>query len=144
MSASWERALVAAVARRDRQLWHDPSLETLAFSWYGLSMDTTPFDLTPEQKGMLLSLSRETGKSIPALIAQALEDLQEHECAGHTHGETDGHEVEASAPQEASKPIWEQFIEASLDIPDEELDRLPTDGAAQHDHYISGTPKRPV
>src|SRR5262249_28511121 len=107
-------------------------------------MDTTPFDLTPEQKGMLLALSRETGKPIPALIAKALEDLQEHERASHTHGETNGHEAEASAPQEASKPIWEQFIEASLDIPDEELDRLPTDGAAQHDHYIYGTPKRPV
>ena len=29
------------------------------------------------------------------------------------------------------------------DVPDEVLDRLPVDGAAQHDHYIYGTPKRP-
>ena len=28
------------------------------------------------------------------------------------------------------------------DVPQEVLDRLPTDGAAQHDHYIYGTPKR--
>jgi hypothetical protein len=40
-----------------------------------MGMDTTPFDLTPEQKGMLAALSRETGKPIPALIAKALEDL---------------------------------------------------------------------
>jgi hypothetical protein len=30
------------------------------------------------------------------------------------------------------------------DVPQEVLDRLPTDGAAQHDHYIYGTPKRPA
>ncbi len=31
-------------------------------------MEQTPFELTPEQKGMLASLSRKTGKPIPALI----------------------------------------------------------------------------
>jgi hypothetical protein len=46
--------------------------------------------------------------------------------------------------EEPHKPIWETFIEASREIPDEELDRLPTDGATQHDHYIYGVPKRPV
>ena len=48
--------------------------------------------------------------------------------------------VERAAP----KPIWEQFIEAFQDVPEEELERLPVDGAAQHDHYIYGTPKRPI
>jgi predicted DNA-binding antitoxin AbrB/MazE fold protein len=28
-------------------------------------------------------------------------------------------------------------------LPQETLDRLPADGASQHDHYIYGTPKRP-
>ena len=27
-------------------------------------------------------------------------------------------------------------------LPPETLDRLPTDGATEHDHYIYGTPKR--
>jgi hypothetical protein len=27
-------------------------------------------------------------------------------------------------------------------LPQETLDRLPADGASQHDHYIYGTPKR--
>jgi hypothetical protein len=53
-------------------------------------MDTTPFDLTPEQKGMLASLSRETGKPISALIAKALKELQEHERADHPNGERQG------------------------------------------------------
>jgi hypothetical protein len=109
-------------------------------------METTPVDLTPEQKGMLASLSRETGKPIPALIAEALKELQEHLHRARETGTANGHETAppAAVPQEARKPIWEALIEASLEIPDEELDLLPTDGATQHDHYIYGTPKRPV
>ena len=50
----------------------------------------------------------------------------------------------AGNPEETDKPIGELFEDASLEIPDEELERLPTDGSLQHDHYIYGTPKRPV
>jgi hypothetical protein len=107
-------------------------------------METTPFDLTPEQKGMLASLSRETGKPIPALIAEALKELQEHERAGHPNGEKQaGNASPADArPCEAHQPFWQRFLEASQRIPDEELDQLPPDLAAQVDHYIYGTPKR--
>jgi len=35
-------------------------------------MEPTPFELTPAQKGVLESLSRETGKPVSALIAEAL------------------------------------------------------------------------
>jgi Arc/MetJ-type ribon-helix-helix transcriptional regulator len=45
---------------------------------------------------------------------------------------------------QAHKPIWEEILELTADIPDEEFDRLPTDLAEQHDHYIYGTPKRPT
>lgn len=107
-------------------------------------MEPTPFELTPEQKGILASLSRETGKPIPALLDEALEALQEHERADQAHGETNGHETTAPARevQEPRKPIWELVEEASRRIPDEELDRLPTDLAAQVDHYVYGLPKR--
>jgi len=51
-----------------------------------------------------------------------------------------------SASQEplaqAQKPIWEEILELTADVPDEEWDKLPTDLAEQHDHYIYGTPKR--
>jgi Arc/MetJ-type ribon-helix-helix transcriptional regulator len=40
------------------------------------------------------------------------------------------------------KPIWERILERSAAIPDEEWDKLPTDLAEQHDHYLYGTPKR--
>ena len=39
-------------------------------------------------------------------------------------------------------PFWERAVELMKDVPDEELDKLPTDGATEHDHYIYGTPKR--
>ena len=40
------------------------------------------------------------------------------------------------------KPIWEKIRERAMKIPEEELEKLPTDGAAELDHYIYGTPKR--
>jgi Arc/MetJ-type ribon-helix-helix transcriptional regulator len=49
---------------------------------------------------------------------------------------------EAAAP--ARKPIWERIQDMTADVPDEEWDKLPTDLAEQHDHYIYGTPKRPT
>jgi antitoxin component of MazEF toxin-antitoxin module len=43
----------------------------------------------------------------------------------------------------ARAPIWERILALTADAPAEELDKLPVDGASQHDHYIYGTPKRP-
>ena len=45
---------------------------------------------------------------------------------------------------EPARPsLAEQITARARDLPQEVLDRLPTDGAAQHDHYLYGTPKRP-
>jgi hypothetical protein len=99
-------------------------------------MEHTSFELTPEQQGRLATLSRETGKPVAALLDEALAVLQEREHAGH--------EVPAPVPRPPAtpKPIWEIFEEASHAIPEEELARLPTDLAAQVDHYVYGLPKR--
>lgn len=108
-------------------------------------METITIELTPEQKSLLETLSRETGKTVTALIQEALEGLQEHGRPVPPKGGTNGSHTElVKEPEEPHKPIWETFIEASREIPDEELDRLPTDGATQHDHYIYGVPKRSV
>ena len=100
-------------------------------------MEQTPFELTPQQKGMLASLSRETGKPIPALLAEALEVLQEHERTDHRRDEVSG----TTPPAMRSPSILDIFREAREDIP-EEWKALPEDLAAQHDHYIYGTSKR--
>jgi bifunctional DNA-binding transcriptional regulator/antitoxin component of YhaV-PrlF toxin-antitoxin module len=39
--------------------------------------------------------------------------------------------------------LAERIIARANALPREVLDRLPKDGASQHDHYIYGTPKRP-
>ncbi|OYQ67248.1 hypothetical protein B9G53_01835 [Pseudanabaena sp. SR411] len=39
-------------------------------------------------------------------------------------------------------PIWESFTTFAQSLPPEVLDRLPTDGAANHDHYLYGSPKQ--
>jgi hypothetical protein len=114
--------------------------------WYGEAMETTPFDLTPEQKSLLAALAQETGKPIPALIAEALDELQEHVHAEHAqHPGNGGQGKQASpvpSPSPRKKPIWEVAAELVAEIPEEDLARLPLDGAAQHDHYIYGTPKQ--
>jgi hypothetical protein len=106
-------------------------------------MEQTPFELTPEQKGMLASLSRETGKPLPdllAAIAAALEEVQEHAPLDAANGET----AVCVPPPRSKKSFGEIAAELLADVPEEVFERLPTDGAAQHDHYIYGTPKRPT
>lgn len=39
-------------------------------------------------------------------------------------------------------PIWESFTNFAQSLPLEVLDRLPTNGAANHDHYLYGLPKQ--
>lgn len=111
-------------------------------------MDATHIALTPEQKSLLVSLSQETGKSPTALLEEALEGLQEYLRFSHVRVEPHSSDSEKTKPLPAQvstkpeKPIWEKFIEAGQEIPDAELDHLPTDLAAQVDHYLYGTPKR--
>ena len=40
------------------------------------------------------------------------------------------------------KPIWEVAEDLVRAMPDDVLDSVPTDGAAQHDHYLYAAPKR--
>ncbi len=47
-------------------------------------------------------------------------------------------------PESTYKPIWEIAQEITSDMTPAEIAQLPKDGAAQHDHYIYGTPKHPV
>ncbi len=42
----------------------------------------------------------------------------------------------------ARPPFWERIAALAADAPPEELDKVPTDGAAQVDHYLYGHPKR--
>ena len=101
-------------------------------------METNRIELTPEQKRVLASLSQETGEPVDALIDEVLKELQVRVRAARANGNRD-----SRAAEDMAKPIWEVFADTE-DIPEEEWEKLPTDLATQHDHYIYGTPKRPV
>ena len=53
------------------------------------------------------------------------------------------HEQVVVTVERARPPIWERIAALTADAPPEELDKPPVDGAAQIDHYLYGTPKRP-
>jgi Arc/MetJ-type ribon-helix-helix transcriptional regulator len=71
-------------------------------------------------------------------------DTLVHEYQQRTRQQASPPEAAQEAPTAACKPIWERILERTAAIPDEEWDKLPVDGAEQHDHYIYGTPKRPT
>jgi Protein of unknown function (DUF2281) len=52
--------------------------------------------------------------------------------------------AQKNQPPEEKKTIWEDIDELMAEVPDEEWDQVPTDGSYQHDHYLYGTPKRPL
>jgi hypothetical protein len=61
----------------------------------------------------------------------------------------DGLSVEQWVRKQALAPAPERSLAEKVreiwsDVPPEEWDRLPTDGASEHDHYIYGLPKRDV
>jgi hypothetical protein len=66
------------------------TLAAPAFSWCGCCIDMTPFDLTPAHKDRLAALAQETGKSIPTLLAEALDGLQDRVRSGPINGEANG------------------------------------------------------
>jgi PAS domain-containing protein len=53
--------------------------------------------------------------------------------------------VTSSQPAECERDqrrIWDVITERMKAVPPEVFDRLPKDGASEHDHYLYGSPKR--
>jgi hypothetical protein len=49
---------------------------------------------------------------------------------------------EATQDSASVRPLWQIVEEISSQVPLEEWEKLPSDGAEQHDHYLYGSPKR--
>jgi predicted RNase H-like HicB family nuclease len=47
-------------------------------------------------------------------------------------------------PNSIGQSLLNLFDDIAVDMTVDEIAQLPKDGAEQHDHYIYGTPKRPV
>jgi Arc/MetJ-type ribon-helix-helix transcriptional regulator len=51
--------------------------------------------------------------------------------------------VNSEEPNDSTeKPIWQEILDMTADVPDDEWDKLPTDLSEQHDHYLYGTPRQ--
>jgi len=65
---------------------------------------------------------------------RTLSDKDQEDVLRYVNGVISGHEPK--------RTLGEQIAEIFADVSDEEWEKLPRDGAEQHDHYIYGTPKR--
>ncbi len=50
--------------------------------------------------------------------------------------------LKPSKKQTASKFLLEFAASIPKDVPESELEKLPSDGAVNHDHYLYGAPKK--
>ena len=51
-------------------------------------------------------------------------------------------QAERSTQKDEPATAWDIVGQAFAEIPEEEWTNIPADGAAEHDHYLYGTPKR--
>jgi hypothetical protein len=53
------------------------------------------------------------------------------------------HPGDAAPPASSTgEPFWKSFTRQLHALPDAVFERLPEDGASEHDHYLYGAPKR--
>ena len=84
---------------------------------------TLILELSPEREAALKTQARAQGVSAEQYALQVLDrDLKP-----------------ADQPR---RHISDVICEIMSDVPSEVWERLPTDGASEHDHYLYGSPKR--
>lgn len=79
--------------------------------------------------------------SMDDAVTQALRTFLANEMIDHSSSTPADSNTEAVP---AHGTLWERVAELRKNVPDEEWVKLPVDGSLQHDHYIHGTPKRPL
>ena len=92
--------------------------------------------LTPELEQLLEKKAQQSGLDANAYVAKVLRE------ALGLNGDGDAPSQQGTQPRE---PISERFRKIRQKLSAEErqaLDELPSDFAAEHDHYIYGTPKK--
>jgi hypothetical protein len=90
---------------------------------------TVTIQLSDEQAAVLQAQAAQEGLTVDAWLQRMAEQY-------------------ALAPPPSStslpdqRPIWEIIAERMKTVPAEVFERLPQDGASEHDHYLYGSPKR--
>jgi hypothetical protein len=88
---------------------------------------TVTIQLSDEQAAALQAQAAQEGLTVEGWLQQLAEQ--------HIHWRF-------SACASEDRPIWDVILDNMKDVPPAEFEKLPKDGASQHDHYLYGYPKR--
>ena len=92
---------------------------------------TLVIDLPPEKEATLKAQAQAAGLSVEEYALKTLSSALASE------------PTSPSAQDSADdRPIWEAIVENMADIPAEDMEKAPRDGAAQVDHYLYGHSKQ--
>ena len=89
---------------------------------------TVTIELSDEQAAALQAQAAAEGLSVDAWLQRLAEQHVPNACS-ESKGEPD-------------RPVWEIVADRMKNVPPEVFDRLPRDGASEHDHYLYGSRKR--
>ena len=104
-------------------------------------MDVMDMTLTPEIQAMVQHhLAGGAYRSPQSVLMKAFYALQEVEAMCKTNAKNAASQLTEKARKQAP-PVLDIFCEAWAEIPEEEFEAMPEDGAEQVDHYLYGTPK---
>lgn len=87
---------------------------------------TMKLELTPEVQAGLLAQAQESGLSLEEFAERVLSERAQAPVT----------------PRPVNEPFWKSFTREIHALPDSVFERLPEDGASEHDHYLYGAPKR--
>jgi hypothetical protein len=96
---------------------------------------TMKLELAPEVQAGLLAQAQDSGMSLEAFAELVLREKSREASASREQG---------NLPRGPGEPFWKSFTSQVHALPDAVFERLPTDGASEHDHYLYGAPKRSV
>ena len=89
---------------------------------------TVTIQLSDEKATALQAQAASEGLTIAAWVQQLAEQ----------HAQALPHRPQ----KQDDRPIWDVIAENMKDVPASEFEKLPRDGASEHDHYLYGHPKR--
>ncbi len=91
--------------------------------------------LTPELEERIEAKVRSGDYPSPSEVVRASLELLEAK-DGATSPPAD------APPMRKTRPIWEIMVELGQQIPEEELNQIPTDLARNYKHYLYGSPRK--
>ena len=102
-------------------------------------------DLRPGLEKLLQKQAEQSGLDTDTYVAKVLKEALGLNADGEDRT-TQGDRIRSLAgkngPAQDIEPFWRAFTARMHALPPEVFERLPADGASEHDHYLYGTPKK--